>query len=108
MDHDDVLRVEDVAQVRAMVVKARRRVLFAASVTPILSAVLVGLLANLKLHSFAASSFVGAVFLLIGVPIFVHCWRHYRSILSQLDAVARQVERGQTVHGSAVAFHSYR
>ena len=108
MDHDDVLRVEDVAQVRSVVVKTRRRVLFVATVTPIISAVLAGFLANLRLHSFWASAFVGAVFLLIGVPIFVHWWRHYRSILSQLDAVAHRVERGQTVRGSAVAFHSHR
>ena len=109
MDNDDVLRVDDVAQVRMAVVKVRRRVLLLATATPVASAVVVGCLANLKLHSVGASSFVGLVFCFgVGVPVFLHWWRHYRSILAQLDAVERRVASGETVYGLGVAFHSYR
>jgi len=109
MDNDNVLRPEDVADVRAAVLKTRRRVLGLATVTPIMAALLVWLLVYyLKLHDVAASTFVAAIFLLLGVPVFVHWWRHYRSILGQLDLVARRVTSGETVYGSPVAFHSYR
>jgi len=109
MDNDDILRAEDVADVRVAVLKARRRVLVVAAATPILAALLVGLVVYyLKLHSVAASTFVAAIFLLLGVPVFVHWLRHYRSILGQLDLVAKRVASGETVYGSKVAFHSYR
>jgi len=109
MDNDDVLRAEDVADVRAAVLKTRRRVLGLAAVTPILAALLVWLAVYyLKLHNVAASTFVAAIFLLLGVLVFVHWWRHYRSILRQLDLVAQRVASGETVYGSKVAFHSYR
>ena len=109
MDNDDILRVEDVADARAAVLKIRRRVLVTAVVTPILAAVLVWLLVYyLKLHNVATSTFVAAIFLMLGVPVFFHWWRHYRSILLQLDLVAQRVASGETVYGSKVAFHSYR
>ena len=109
MDNDDVLRPEDVADVRAAVLKTRLRVLGMATVTPIVAAIFVWLLVYyLKFHDIAASTFVAALFLLLGVPVFVHWWRHYRSILGQLDHVAQRVASGETVYGSAVAFHSYR
>lgn len=108
MDGDDVLRVEDVAEVRAAVIKTRRKVLLLATITPVVSAVLVGWLVNLKLHDVGASALVGSSILVVGVPLFVHLWRHYRSILAQLDVVARRIASGETVLGSKVAFHSYR
>ena len=109
MDDDDVLRAEDVAGVRAAVLKARRRVLAAAALAPILAALLVGFVVYyVKLHSVAAFAFVAAVFLLLGAPVFIHWRRHYRSILVQLDLVAQRVASGETVYGSKVAFHSYR
>ena len=109
MDNDDILRVEDVADARAAVLKIRRRVLVTAVVTPILASVLVWLLVYyLKLHNVAASTFVSAIFLMLGVPVFFHWWRHYRSILLQLDLVAQRVASGETVYESKVAFHSYR
>jgi membrane protease YdiL (CAAX protease family) len=109
MDNDDILRIEDVSDARAEVLKTRRRVLGAAVVTPILSAALVWLLVYyLKTHNAAASTFVAAIFLLLGVPVFVHWWRHYRSILRQLDLVAQRVANGETIYGSKVPFHSYQ
>lgn len=109
MDNDDVLRVQDVADVRAEVLKTRRRVLVVAAVTPILAAILVALaIYYLKLHNVAASMFVALIFLLLGAPVFVHWWRHYRSILRQLDLVAERIASGEAVHGSKMAFHPYR
>jgi len=109
MENDDILRIEDVADARAAVLKIRRRVLGAAVVTPVLAAAAVWLLVYyLKTHNAAASTFVAAIFLLLGVPVFVHWWRHYRSILWQVDLVAQRVAGGEIVYGSKVAFHSYR
>jgi hypothetical protein len=109
MDNDDVLRSEDVATVRSAVLKTRRRVLGAAVVTPILAAVFVWLVVYyVKFHNVAASTFVAAIFLLLGVPVFVHWWRHYRTILRQLDLVAQRVSSGEIVYGSKVAFHYYK
>ncbi len=69
MHNNDILRAEDVADVRAAVLKTRRKVLVAAAVTPILAALLVGLAVYyLKLHNVAASALVSALFLLLGVP----------------------------------------
>jgi hypothetical protein len=110
MDDDDVLRVEDLADVRAAVLKTRRRVLVAAVAAPILAALLIGpAVYYLKLHNIATSVLVAAVFfILLGVPLFIHWWRHYRTILGQLDIVAERVASGEAVYGSKVAFHSYR
>lgn len=109
MDNDDIVRPEDVAEVRARVLKVRRRVLGAATVTPIVAAIFVGLLAyHFKFHNIAVSTFISSIFLLLGVPVFLHWWRHYRSILGQLDLVAQRIASGETVYGSKVAFHSYR
>lgn len=109
MDDDDILRVEDVAVVRAAVLVTRRRVLYAATAAPILAALCVGLAVYyLKLHNVAASTLVAAIFLLLGVPVFLHWWRHYRSILRQIDVIAQRVASGETLYGSKVAFHSCR
>jgi len=109
MDNDDILRAEDVADARTAVLKTRRRVLGVAAVAPIFAALLVWIsVYYLKLHSVTASTFFAAIFLLLGIPVFVHWWRHYRSVLGQLDLVAQRVASGETVYGSKVAFHSYR
>ena len=109
MSNDDVLIFEDIASVRAAVFKTRRKVLRAAVVTPISAALFVWLVVyHLKFHNIAASTFIAAMFPLLGALGFVHWWRHYRSILRQLDIVAHRVANGETVYGSKVAFHSYR
>ena len=109
MDSDDILTIEDVADARAAILSSRRRVLGAAIITSALAAALVWLLVYyLKLHNVAASTFVAAIFLVFGAAVFVHWWRHYRSILLQLEVVAQRVAGGETVLGSKVAFHSYR
>ena len=109
MDNDDILKTEDVANVRAALLVTRRRVLSAATVVPISAALLVWLTVYyLRLHNAAASTLIAAIFLLLGVAVFVHWWRHYRSILRQVDLIALRVESGETVYGSKVAFHSYR
>ncbi|WP_132982889.1 hypothetical protein [Thermomonas haemolytica] len=105
MDNDDILRAEDIADARVTVLKIRRKVLGLTAATSVLAAVAVGIAVYyLKLHNVAASTFVGAIFLMLGVPTFVHWWRHYRSILEQLDLVAQRVARGELVYGSQVAF----
>jgi hypothetical protein len=108
MNHDDILTAVDVADVRAAVVKTRRRVLRAAVATPILVALLAWLLVYyVKVSSVAISTFVAAMLLLLGVPVYVHWWRHYRSIIWQLDVLAQRVASGETVYGSKVSFHPH-
>ena len=109
MDNDDVLRAEDLIDARAAVLKTRRRVLGVAAVTPLLAALFVWSFSYyLKLYNVAASTFVAAIFLLLGMLVFVHWWRRYRSILRQLDVIDQRVASGEIVHGSKVAFHSPR
>jgi len=109
MSNEEIVRAEDVAAVTASVVRTRRRVLAAAVVTPLLAALLAGLLAyRLTSLGVSASVFLAVGFVLLGVPVFVHWWRHYQSILGQLAALDRRVSGGETVHSSQVAFHSYR
>ncbi|HPN78824.1 hypothetical protein [Dokdonella sp.] len=109
MDNDDVLKSKDIVVVREWVVKERRRVLSAAAITPIFASLFVWLLVYyLKSHNASMSTLGAIAFLLLGVPVFVHWWRHYRSILRQLDLIAQRVASGETVYGSKVEFHSYR
>ena len=109
MDNDDVLRVEDVADVRSVVLKTRRRVLGMSVVTTLLAAVLVWILAYyLMFQNIAASTIAAAVFLVLGAFVFVHWWRHYRSIFRQLDLFSQRVAGGETVYCSKMTFHSYR
>lgn len=109
MDNDDIVLIQDVAAARTSVLKTRHKVLAAAVITPILAALLVFLLAHYFASLGAAASLVlAAAFVFLGVPVFIHWLRHYQSILGQLDALDRRVSSGETVHGSQVAFHSYR
>jgi Flp pilus assembly protein TadB len=109
MDNDDIVQTQDVAVVRASVLRTRRKALAAAVATPVLAALLIFLLA----HYFTslgttASLALAAVFLLLGVPVLIHWMRHYQSVLEQLEALDHRVLSGETVYGSQVAFHSYR
>lgn len=109
MDNDDIVHIQDVAAVRASVLRTRRKVLATAVITPLL----VAFLAFLAVHHLtslgaAASLVLAAVFLLFGIPVFIHWLRHYQIILRQLDALDHCVSSGETVYGSQVAFHSYR
>ena len=109
MDNDDIVQIQDVAAVRASVLRTRRKALAAAVVTPVLAALLVFLLAHHLTSLGTAASFVlAAAFLLLGAPVFIHWLRHYQSVLGQLEALDRRVSSGETVYGSQVAFHSYR
>jgi hypothetical protein len=109
MDNNDVLRAEDVASVRTEVLRARRRVLSVAAAAPILAALLVWIAVYfLKLQNVTVSTFVAAIFLLLGATVFVHWWQRYRSILVQLDLIAERVASGEAVYGSTVALHLYR
>jgi len=109
MNNDDIVQIQDVAAVRASVLQARRKVLAAAVATPLLAALLVFFIAYfLSSLGSSASLFLAASFVLLGVPVFIHWQRHYRSVLRQLDALDHRVSSGETVYGSQVAFHSYR
>src|SRR5690554_4142589 len=109
MDNDDIVQIQDVADVRASVLRTRRRVLAAAVATPVLVALLVFLVAYYFTSLGTAASFVlAAAFLLLGVPVFIHWLRHYQSVLGQLEALDHRVSGGETVYGSQVAFHSFR
>jgi len=109
MDNDDVLRSEDVADVRIAVLQIRRRVLLGTSAVSIIAAVVIGLVVYyFKFHNVAASTFVAAMFFLLGAFVVLRWWRHYRSVLEQIDDIAQRVASGETVYGSKVAIHSYR
>ena len=109
MDNDDVLRSEDVACVRIAVLQVRRRVLLGTAATSIVAAVVMGLVVYyFKFHNVVVSTFVAAVFLLLGVFVVSRWWRHYRSVLGQIDDIAQRVASGETVYGSKAAIHSYR
>lgn len=109
MGNDDIVQVQDVAAVRAFVLRTRRKVLVTAVATPLLAALLF-LFISYYFSSLgsSASLFLAAIFALLGVPVFIHWHRHYQSILRQLDSLDRRVSSGETVYGSQVAFHSYR
>lgn len=109
MQNDDIVRIKDLFAVRASVLRARRRVLVTAFVTPLLCTLLLLLL----LYRFTslggtASLVLISVFVIGGIAVFVHWQRHYRSVLQQLDALDRKVSGGEVVYASQVAFHSYR
>ena len=108
MSNDDVVRAEDLAVVRAEVVRARRKVMIAAVVTPLAAALVAGFLVYyLLFQDLAVSGLFAGVFVLLGVPVLIHWWRHYRNIFRQLDLLDQRVRSGETVYGSQVAFHSY-
>ena len=109
MDNDDVLRSEDVAYVRIAVLQIRRRVLLGTAASSLVATVVIGLAAYyFKFNSVSASIFVASVFLVLGALVVIRWWRHYRSILGQIDIIAERVASGETVYGSKVAIHSYR
>jgi len=109
MNNDDVVRTEDLAAVRAIVGRLRRRVMIAAALTPIVAGLAVALtIYFLKVPSLAVSGLIVGIFVLLGTPVLVHWRRHYRIIFKQLDTLEQRVSRGEIVHGSDVAFHSYR
>lgn len=109
MDNDDVLRPEDVAYVRTAVLQVRRRVLLGTAAASIIAAAVMGLVVHyFKFHNVAASTFVAAVFLLLGAFVVLRWWRHYRSVLGQIDDIAQRVASGETVYGSKAAIHSYQ
>ena len=109
MDNDDVLRSEDVAHVRIEVLQIRRRVLLGTAAASIVAAAVIGLVVYyFKLHNVVASMLVSAVFLVLGALVVFRWWRHYRSVLGQIDIIAQRVANGEIVYGSKVAIHSYR
>jgi hypothetical protein len=108
MSNDDVVCAEDLEVVRAKVVRTRRKVMIAAVVTPLAAAPFAGFFVYyLMFQDLAVSGLVAGVFVLLGVPVLIHWWRHYRSIFLQLDLLDQRVRSGETVYGSQVAFHSY-
>ena len=109
MSNDDVVRAEDLAAIRAIVGRARRRVMIAAVLTPIVAGLTVALIIYyLKAPSLAVSGLILGIFVLLGVPVLIHWRRHYRIIFKQLDALEHRVSGGEIVYGSEVEFHSYR
>lgn len=108
MSDNDVVRAEDLAVVRASISQTGRRVITAAVVTPLAAGFTVGLLVYyLKSYNFAASAFIAALSVLLGVPVLIHWWRHYRRIFGQLDLLEQRLRNGEIIYGSQVAFHSH-
>ena len=109
MSNDDVIRAEDLATVRVVVSRLRRRVMIAAVLTPIVAGLTVALIIYyLKVPSLAVSGLIVGIFVLLGVPVLIHWRRHYRIIFKQLDILEQRINRGEIVYGSEVEFHSYR
>jgi len=109
MSNDDIVRVEDLAAVRAVVSRLRRRVMIAAVFTPIVAGLAVAMLIYyLKVPNFSVSGLIVGIFVLLGIPVLFHWRRHYRIIFKQLDTLEQRVSRGEIIYGSEVKFHSYR
>jgi len=110
MEDADVVDKQSVGRVRAVTRSTARGVVLVA----LLSGAAAGLLAWGLVYVVYGSErltttwFALAVFPALGIYQAVHWWRHYRSILQQLDALEARVEGGEVVYGSQVKFHSYR
>jgi hypothetical protein len=106
---DDVILEKDILAAKSAVVKIRRKVLAAALLVPVLAGLVAGCLAYyLKLQNVTAAALVAAIFVVLGVPVYLHWRRHYRGVLQQLDVLGQRVRNGEVLHASQVAFHSYR
>jgi hypothetical protein len=110
MEDDDIVQLEDLATVRAITSRAARRTLIvAALIGPAAGLLVFGLVYALYgSERLDVAYLIGGLFSLLGIPQFVHWFRHYRSIAQQLDAVERRVKNGERIYGSQVGFHSYR
>lgn len=108
MPDDDIVRLEDLAEVRAAIAtKARKVVLVAAASGPVAGIFMVAfvylLYGGARLD---VGYIVGVLFALMSVPQAVHWSRHYRSIKSQIDVIEVRLRNGERVRASEVRFHS--
>ncbi|GAB2666706.1 hypothetical protein GCM10027193_21000 [Arenimonas aestuarii] len=100
--HDDqFLSSRDIEVVRASVKRTRRQVLGAALATPLAAAGVMYLLVA-RQGSTSAALFVAAVFLGLGVPVFVGWWRRYRRVLGEIEQVEMRIRGGEEVRPSSL------
>ena len=108
MEQADRLSPDDVVTSRALVRRLRRRATLAAAFAGLLfSSVCAATMYFLGKPPFDAvvSLFVGVfTFLIFGLPLTVHWWRHWRFIFDRLDLVEQRVKSGEVVYGSQVSF----
>jgi hypothetical protein len=108
MKNDDIVDHQAVAQVRAITVNEARRVVAGAALIGVAAGALVGGFVYWISGSQAKAIVMLGAFILIGLGNSVHWWRHYHSIIRQLDDLARRVSNGELIYGSQAKFHSYR
>ena len=110
MEDDDIVDKRSVQNVRAVTKRT--------ALKTILLSVLIGLAAGLVMAAVvyavygaervATTWLALAGFPAMGVYQAVHWFRHYHSILRQLDALEKRVVAGEVIYGSQFKFHSYR
>ena len=110
MEDDDIVDQQSVALVRSITQRTARRTVVLSLLAGMAGAFL-GAALTYALYGperLAATWFLLTVFPAMGAYQAVHWWRHYRSILRQLEVIEAKVAQGEVVHGSQVKFHSYR
>ncbi|KRA74502.1 hypothetical protein ASD78_13645 [Lysobacter sp. Root667] len=110
MEDNDIVRLEDLAAMRAATSRtARRTLLVAALVGPAAGLIVLAVVYLLYGQERLDLGYIAAgIFALLAVPQFMHWFRHYRSISRQLDALEIRVKNGERIYGSQAGFHSYR
>ncbi len=106
MTDPDILTIEDIALVRNDTRKLSRKTMLASILAGVAGGfVMVGLIVLLRGVEDVVTGYVAAAaFTLIGLFNAFRWNKHYRSILTQLDAVETRVAKGELVRGSEVQF----
>lgn len=108
MDTSDIVDHEVIRRVRGITFGRAKLVVVVAFLAGLVGGVLVAALVYLLYGSLAKSFVILGVLVLLGAWQAIRWGRHYRSILSQLNALEQRVENGEVIYGAQVKFHSYR
>lgn len=105
MNHDDdddrPLTISDVESIRSAARKMRRLGLGATIATSWVGAGFMYLLV-LRQGSASAAQLVAAIFLGLGVWVFVEWWRRYRRILGEIEQVEMRIRAGEKLAPSSL------
>src|SRR4249919_2313330 len=106
MEESDIVHLEDLAAVRVVTSRSARRTLLVAGLAgPVAGLAVLAIVYLLYGHErLDVGYIVAGVFALLAIPQFAHWFRHYRSIMRQLDALELRVKNGERIYGSQVGF----
>jgi hypothetical protein len=108
MNQEDRVFEEDLDATQAVVRRMYHRSMTAAVLGGLVFAVVCGLIMYFLVASgsLAWAVTVGLLtWLVFGIPLALHWWRHYKFIFLQLAQVRQRVLAGEAVYGSQVSFH---